>query len=413
MSGAFPGVPPQGVFKGLTIASFGWAIVGPLTMKLFADYGATVIRLESAKHPCTLRISTPFKDGKPGLNRGGYFNHFSANMYSMTLNMEHPKGVEIARQLVAKCGIVMENFTPGVMEKWGLTYDEFRKVRPDVIYLRQSGFGPEGPSANMSAFGMILAAMAGLPNFIGWPGGSPLPVGVSPYTDCIAPRFAAAALIAAIDRRNKTGKGQYLDLSQLETALYFIMPALLDRSVNGREPSKTGNRHPEMCPHGVYPCQGDDRWCAIAVKTDEQWRSLCRALGEDALAADERYASLPRRKLLEDDIDKMIGGWTADKTPEQVMQLLQTAGVPAGIVENVKDVYEDPQLRQRGLFWPLEHPEMGTYTHLGRSFILSKTPAKPMRPAPLIGEHTEQICTGLLGMSDEEFVSLLVDGVFE
>ncbi len=413
MEKQFPGTPPEGVFKGLTIVSFCWAIVGPLTMKLFADYGATVIRLETTKHPCTLRISSPYSGGKPGLNRGGYYNHFASNMYSMTLNMENPKAVEIAKRLVAKSGIVMENFTPGVMEKWGLTFDEFRKVRPDVIYLRQSGFGPEGPSANMPAFGMILAAMAGLPNFIGWPGGPPLPVGISPYTDCISPRFAASALIAAIDRRNKTGKGQYIDLSQLETALYFIMPALLDRSVNGREPGKIGNRHPEMCPHGVFRCQGKDRWCAIAVKTDEQWQSLCRAIGQEALADDERYSSLPVRKLMENDIEKMLNDWTADKTPEDVMKLLQGAGVPAGVVENVKDVYEDAQLRQRGLFWPMQHPEVGEFTHLGQSFILSKTPAKAMRPAPLIGEHTEQVCTGLLGMSDEEFVSLLAEGVFE
>ena len=221
----------KGIFDGLIITSFSWAIVGPLTMKFFADYGATVIRMETSRRPCTLRISTPYKDGQPGLNRSGYFNHFSANMYSMSLNMDSPKAIGIVRQLVARSDVVMENFTPGVMEKWGLTYEELKKIKPDIIMLRQSGFGPEGPNAKQPAFGMILGAMAGLPNFIGEQDGTPLPVGISPYTDCISPRFAAAALIAALDYRNKTGRGQLLDLSQFEAALYFIMPALLDLSL--------------------------------------------------------------------------------------------------------------------------------------------------------------------------------------
>ncbi|MCK4368508.1 MAG: CoA transferase, partial [Dehalococcoidales bacterium] len=269
----------SGVFSGIKIAGFCWAVVGPLTMKYFADYGATVIRVETSQRPCTMRISAPYKDGKPGLDRSGYFNHFSANMLSLALNMEHPQALEVARRLVAESDVVMDNFTPGVMESWGLDYEELKKVKPDIIMLRQSGFGSWGPYAQQPAFGMILAAMAGLPNFIGWPDGGPLPVGVSAYTDCISPRFASAALIAALDYRNKTGKGQLLDLSQFETTLYFIMPAILEYISSGREPSRIGNSHPYAVPHGVYPCKGDDRWCTIAVFSDEQWASLCKVMG--------------------------------------------------------------------------------------------------------------------------------------
>ncbi len=404
-----PGLKP-GIFKGLTITSFCWAIVGPLTMKFFADYGATVIRVETARRPCTLRISAPFKDDQPGLNRAGYFNHFGANTYSLALNMDAPQSLDVVKRLVAVSDVVIENFTPGIMEKWGLTYEELKKVRPDIIMLRQSGFGPRGPYAKQPAFGPILAAMAGLPNFIGWPDGLPLPVGVSPYTDCISPRFAAASLIAALVHRRKTGEGQLLELSQFETSLYYVMPALLDYNANGNEPPRLANASPDMCPHGVYRCRGDDRWCAIAVTNDDQWESLCQVIG---INDNQSYQTFAGRKRDEAKINDIISRWTAGLTPEAVTEKLQRAGIPAGVIMNAKDIYEDPQLRERGLFWPLEHPDMGLFTHLGQGFRLSKTPAQASFPAPRLGEHTEWVCTKLLDIPDEEFVALLGQGVFE
>jgi benzylsuccinate CoA-transferase BbsF subunit len=403
----------SGVFSGLKIISFSWAIVGPLTMKYLADYGATVIRVETNKRPCTLRISTPYKDGKAGLNRSGYYNHFNANIFSLALNMEHPRALEVARRLVAESDVVMENFTPGVIEKWGLGYDELKKVKPDIIMLRQSGFGLRGPYAQQPAFGMILAAMAGLPNFIGWPDGGPLPIGVSPYTDCISPRFAAAALIAALDYRNKTGKGQLLDLSQFETALYFIVPAILEYISSGREPSRIGNSCSYAAPHGVYPCKGDDRWCTLTVFSDEQWANLCKVMGKTEYINDPRFNTLLNRKKNEDKINELISEWTINFTPEEVMTQMQSAGVPAGVVKNTADIYDDPQLRERNLFWPLNHPDMGLFTHLGQGFELSKTPAQAYMPSPRLGEHTEYVCTKILGMTDEEFVELVSAGVFE
>jgi len=402
----------NGVFSGIKIAGFCWAVVGPLTMKYFADYGATVIRVETTKRPCTMRISAPYKDDKPGLDRSGYFNHFSANMLSMALNMENPKALEVAKRLVANSDVVMDNFTPGVMESWGLDYEELKRVKPDIIMLRQSGFGSWGPYAQQPAFGMILAAMAGLPNFIGWPESGPLPVGVSAYTDCISPRFASAALIAALDYRNKTGKGQLLDLSQFETTLYFIMPAILEYISTGREPARIGNSHPHAAPHGVYPCKGDDRWCTIAVFSDEQWASLCQVMGKADYRDDPRFSTLPRRKQNEDEINELIGCWTVKFTPEEVMTKLQSAGVPAGVGKNAADIYDDPQLRQRKLFWPLQHPDMGLFTHLGQGFELSKTPARANKPSPQLGEHTEYVCSKIMGMTDEEFVELMGAGVF-
>lgn len=403
----------DGVFSGLTILAFCWAVVGPLTMKFFADHGATVIRVETSRRPCVMRTSAPYKDNVPNYNRGGYFNYYNANILSLSLNMERPEARRIAKKLALECDVFMENYTPGVVEKWGLSYEELKKDRPDIIMLRQSGYGSWGPYANLPAFGMVLVPIAGLPNFIGWPGKEPLPVGVSAYTDCISPRFATAALIAALDYRKRTGQGQLLDLSQFETAISFIAPGVLDYAVNGREPERIGNSSPDAAPHGVYPCRGDDRWCTIVVTDDGEWAALCREMGRPEYIKDPRFNTFAARKQNEDELNRMIGEWTAGLAAEEVMQRLQAAGVPAGVVENTADVYNDPQLRKRNLFWPMEHSEMGMFTHLGQSFQLSKTPSRAYSPSPLLGEHTEYVCTKILGMSDQEFIDLMQKGVFE
>jgi benzylsuccinate CoA-transferase BbsF subunit len=388
-------------------------MVGVLTMKYFADYGATVIRIETGTRPDVSRTSPPFKNGRPGMNRAGYFNYFSANMLGMTLNMSNPLAFGVAKKLIAQADIVMENFTPGVMEKWGLGYEALKEIKPDIIMLRQNGFGVSGPYAHLAAFGMVLAAVAGLPNFIGWPDRGPLPVGVGAYTDCISPRFASAAVIAALEYRNRTGKGQVLDLSQFETATYFILPAILECAANGKEPLLMGNACPYAVPHGVYPCKGKDRWCTIAIDNDEQWAQLCQVIGKPEYIHDARFDTLLQRKENEKEVDAFVESWTVHHTPEEVMAQMQAAGVPSGVVENAADLYADPQLRQRGLFWPMHHSEMGLFTHLGANFELSETPAQPKMPSPCLGEHSEYVCTKILGMSDEEFVKLLQAGVFE
>ena len=401
------------IFSDLKIAAFGWAMVGPLTLKFFADYGATVIRIETRHRPCTTRTSSPFKDGKAGLNRSGYFNHFSGNMLSMSLNMGHPRAIGLAKELISQADVVMENFTPGVMDKWGLGYEELKEIKPDIIMVRQNGFGTEGPYKNLAAYGMTLAAIAGIPNFIGWPDRGPLPLGVGAYTDCISPRFASAALIAALDYRDRTGKGQLLDLAQHETALYFVLPGLLDYAVNGKEPVRGGNASRSAVPHNVYPCVGNDRWCSVAVFNDAQWAGLCNVLGRPEYILDPRFDTLLHRKEHEQDVDALVESWARSRTPEEAMAQLQSAGVPAGVVGSAADLYTDPQLRHRRLFWPMNHSEIGMFTHLGGSLVMSETPARARTPSPLLGEHTEYVLTKILGKSDEEFVELLSMGVLE
>jgi benzylsuccinate CoA-transferase BbsF subunit len=327
--------------------------------------------------------------------------------------MTRPEALDVAKRLIAKADVVMGNFAAGVMERWGLGYDVIKEIKPDVIMLRQSGFGTPGPYATLPAFGMTLAGITGIPNFIGWQDSTPLPIGVAAYTDCICPRFATAALIAALDYRNKTGKGQVLDLSQFETSLYFILPAILDYEANAREPSRVGNACSFAAPHNVYRCKGDDRWCAITVFTDDQWKNLCGVIGNAELSRDPKFETLLSRKMNEAELDGIISAWTANIAAEDVMAKMQSAQVPAGVVQNAADVYQDSQLRHRGLLWPLQHPEVGMFTHLGQVFQLSETPARAFRPSPCLGEHTEYICRKFLDMSDDEFIQLSNKGVFE
>jgi benzylsuccinate CoA-transferase BbsF subunit len=199
----------------------------------------------------------------------------------------------------------------------------------------------------------------------------------------------------------------------MESAIQFIIPSILDNISNDREPSRRGNSNPSASPHGVFPCKGNDRWCTIAVSNKEEWKKLCLVIGDNEYLNDPSFDSFINRKKNEDNIFIEISKWTATQRAEEVMLRLQTAGVPSGVVKNSKDLYSDPQLRHRGLFWPLEHSEMGLFTHLGPSFVLSKTPARAERPSPCLGEHTEQVCTKILGMSDDEFVELIHTGVLE
>lgn len=408
-------LPPEGgdagVLSDLTIVAFSWAMVGPLTLKFFADHGATVIRVETNGRPCVTRISAPFRDGRPGLDRSGYFNHFSANMLGVSIDMGRPEGIALARELIAKADVVMENFTPGVMDRWGLGYEALRQIRPDIIVARQNGFGVEGPYRNLAAFGMILSAIAGIPNFIGWPDRDPLPVGVAAYTDCISPRFMASAVLAALEYRDRTGRGQLIDLAQFETAIGFVLPAVLDAAANGREPALRGNASGSAAPHGVYRCRGDDSWFALCALDDAQWRALCETVGDAQRADDPRFATLEARRRNEALLDELVAGWIAGLDAGEAMRRLQAAGVPCGAVHDAAGVRDDPQLRHRGLFWPIEHAEMGSFTHLGSSFVLDGTPARARRPSPCIGEHNEYVLTKILGRSDDEFVELLAAGV--
>lgn len=399
---------------GIKVLDFCWVVAGPMVTKYLAEFGATVVRVESAKRPETLRGAAPFKDGVAGLNRSGYFANYNANKYGITIDMRHPKAKDLVLRAASWADLVTENFTPGTMESWGLGYENLREANSRIILFSTSMLGRGGPLESQPGFGPVLSSLAGLTHITGWPDRDPVnPYGA--YTDFIIPRFGVAAIMAALDYRHRTGEGMHLDMSQLEVAIHFSAPFLLDYAVNSREQGRKGNREPGMAPHGVYPCQGDDRWIAIACETGQQWEKLRRFIAPDGdgWPHEERFSSLLGRKSAEDELDGLLGQWTAGRDNRQLMDALQAAGVPAGMVNDCRDLFEDPQLAHRQHFQYLEHPEIGVYATDRSELDLSLTPGKLDRPAPLLGQHTEEVLTDIFGLSVEEYRSLEDDGVLE
>jgi len=402
----------QRVFEDLKVVEFSWVVVGPLIAKCLGDFGATVLHIESATRPDTLRTSLPFKDGIQDLDFNGYFPLYNSNKYGMGLNLQHPKGIGIAKKLVAWSDIVIESFRPGVMERLGLGYEELRVIKPDVILLSTTMQGQTGPHASQPGFGNQLVGLAGFPCVTGWPDREAIqPYGA--YTDCIAPFFGIAALVGALLYRNRTGRGQHLDLSQYEAAVQFMSTALLDWVAHGRAAIREGNSSPCAAPHGAYRCLGEDRWCAIAVFNDAEWQGLCRAMEKKDLIHDPRFVTLSDRKKNEVVLNRLVEEWTLNFDANEAVAKLQAVGVPAGVVTNNSDLFEDPQLKERECFWIIDHPVLGPFPHPSPSFKLSKTPAKPRLPSPCLGQHTEFICKEFLKMSDEEFKQLLSEDVFK
>ena len=398
--------------EDIKVADFSWIIAGPTTTKLLADSGAQVIRIESYHSPDNLRSISPMKDGVSGINRSATYARYNSSKYGVSLNLKHPKGLELAKRIVAWADIVVENYTPGVMERLGLGYEELTKVRPDIIMLSMPLLGHTGPLANHPGLGVQLSDLIGFGNLTGWPDRGPCTL-PGAYTDFISPHFAIAAVIAALDHRRRTGKGQYIEICQFEAGLQFIAPVLLDWVVNGREPVRKGNDCDYAVPHGVYRCRGRDRWCAITVFTSTEWKSLCGVIDNPALSGEPDFETLMGRRKHSAEIDRLIEVWTTLHDAEQVMQLLQAAGVAAGVVANGQDLFENPQLENRGFYKPLEHAEIGLHHYPIPPFKLSRTPCEPRMPAPCLGQHNEYVYRQIIGVSDTEFVELLNDGVFE
>jgi benzylsuccinate CoA-transferase BbsF subunit len=356
-------------------------------------------------------IAGAFKDGIPGLDRAVRFVPYNTGKLSVALNLAHPKGVEVAKRLVAWADVVVETFAGGAMKRMGLSYEELRKVKTDIIMLSSCMQGQTGPHATHPGLGTHLVALSGITHITGWPDREAANLEV--YTDFLSARFNVLAILAALDYRRRTGKGQYFDLSQYENALQFMAPLILDYSVNERVANRTGNRCPYAVPHGAYRCRGEDRWCTIAVFTDEEWESFGNVVGNPAWVRNPKFTTFLARKKHEEELDRLVEEWTANYSPEEIVSIMQAAGVPAGVVETTEDLLDhDPQLKHRHFHWELDHPEVGKYHSPRTSFILSKSPCE-LRRAPLLGEHNSYVLKEILGMSDEEISELVIEGVIE
>ncbi|MDO8473870.1 MAG: CoA transferase [Dehalococcoidia bacterium] len=399
-------------FAGIRVVDFTWAVAGPMTTRYLGDHGAEVIKVESITKIDPLRTGTPFRNNKPTVNGSAYFTNANRGKYSLGLNLRNPRGIELAKRVIATADVVAENYTPGVMQKWGLGYEDVRKIKPDIIMFSTSQQGQTGPLSQHPALGNSLVSLAGLTHITGWPDRPPVgPYGA--YPDYTAPPLGAALIAAALAYRRRTGKGQHVDLSQYEVNLHLVAPVLLGYSANGRTEGRDGNRCERAVPHGVYRCLGEDRWCAISVFSGEEWKAFCSVLGNPDWTLDARFAALSQRKQNEDELDRRVEEWTVVRSAEEVMTLMQASGVPAGVAQSTEDLHNDVHLKHRHYLRMLDHPEIGIHAHDAPPFQLSQTPANLDRPAPLLGEHNEYVCHELLGMPDEEFVELLAAGVLE
>jgi benzylsuccinate CoA-transferase BbsF subunit len=307
---------------------------------------------------------------------------------------------------------MLENFAGGTINRIGLGYEVVKKLKPDIIMVSTCMLGQTGPYSNSQGTGVHLNALSGFYDITGWPDREPSgPSG--PYPDYIASRLGAIAILSALNYRRRTGKGQYIDLSQLEGSVHFLSPLILDNYVNQRVAKRMGNRHDDAAPHGAYRCCGEDRWCAIAVFTDEEWQNFCKVIGNPAWTKDQKFSSLPSRKENEDELDKLVETWTINHSAEEIMTLMQTGNVGAGIVSNAEDMVEhNPQIKHRNLFQYPVHPEIGKYVVPGFSYIFSKMNTQ-LQTAPVLGEHNEYILRNILGMGDEEIAELVIAGVVE
>ncbi len=404
-------------FEGTKVIDLCWSGAGVFIINLLAHYGATVIRVESAIRPDPIRrvlTYTDYSGNDPHaleLSPTFAFTHPAPKM-GLDLNMKNPGAKEVFKKLVAWADVVGESFPTGVMERLGFGYEELKKIKPDIIMVRSCGYGHTGPMAQQAGFGMILSAVSMMYSLAGWPDRRPVPLS-SFYSDQLSPLLSMLALVAALDYRRRTGKGQYIDQSQVESSLQYLAPVLLDYTVNKRELALTGNKCDYAAPHGVYPCQGDDRWVAIAVCTDEEWDSFCRVLGNPAWTQDLRFATMASRVEHSDELDSYVEAWTKNYKAEQVMTMMQDAGVGAGIVANSRDLAEDVQLNHYNYFREAKHPYLGkgNFYH-PPSIKLSEVDADVGRPN-LIGEHNKYICNEILGISDDEYNQLMRDGAFD
>lgn len=386
-----------------------WALAGPTSTRLMADYGATVVRVESPRHFDGARTVGPFVKGQAGGENSGLFHNMNASKLMLTLDLATEAGKGVFLDLVRWADVVTESFSPKVMHALGLDYDSLCKVKPDLIMLSTCLMGQSGPMSRFAGFGNMAAALSGFYRLTGWPDRPPAGP-FSAYTDYVAPRFNAASVLAALEYRRRTGEGQYIDVSQAEAALHFLGPALLDCTVNGVVQERIGNRDLNVAPHGVYPAQGKDRWIALAVETEAQWEALCAAMERTDLRQDGRFTTVADRLAHQDELDAAVGAWTVKLDAAQLEATLQARGVPAHVVSTMAELSNDPQLLHQHHFVELEHPTLGkTVVEAPRS-RLSRTPARVRYSTPTLGRDNQHLLTTILGYSEEKISEVTAGG---
>jgi benzylsuccinate CoA-transferase BbsF subunit len=398
-------------FEGIHILDFTWYGVGPVTIKYLADNGAEVIRIESASRPDGLRLAPPWKDGKPGINNSQFFASYNTSKMGITLDMSKPKAREIFLRMLPWADVVSESFTPKTLRNWELDYACLSAIKPDLIMLSTCMQGQTGPHCNYPGFGNLMAALSGFYHIAGYSETELCPP-YGAYTDFIAPRFSACALMAALDYKRRTGKGQYIDMAQYEAALHNLAPAMIDYFATGRVLGPQANRSERYAPHGAYRCadeDGHERWLAIGVANDEEWVAMLRVLGNPAPQA--LFATMIARRENRTAVDEHIGALVRNRNAEELTAALQAEGVAAYPVQNCMDLHRDENLEAFGYWRWLEHQHMGPSPYEGLQHRMSRTPGDLRSPAPVLGQHNEKVLGEMFGMSAAEIEQLKQDKV--
>lgn len=387
--------------QGVRIADFTWAWAGPYATMLLALMGAEVIKIESRKRPDHARMRTLASGySSKGLDKSPVFNDLNLNKMGVTLDLTKPQAVEIAKRLAAISDVVAENFRPGVMDKMGLGYETLRQIKPDIIMLSSSAMGAVGPERNYTGFAPTFAVLGGAAHLTGYPDKRPVPLMGS--SDLRSAATSAFAILIALYHRARTGRGQHIDLSSTETIAVNIGDAIIDYIMNQRIAVRQGNRDDIMSPHNCYPCKGEDQWVSIAIATEDEWLSFCDAINQPDLANDERFCDAYRRWLNQEELDRLVGQWTINYTPNEVMERLQEAGVAAVPSFLGTELRDDPHLRERGLLVEMRHPKIGRRMVVSPPWKFSATPARVSGCSPTFGEHNRYVFCELLGMPEDE-----------
>ncbi|MGC2776143.1 MAG: CoA transferase [Bradyrhizobium sp.] len=396
---------------GLKVVEFGGYAAGPHIGKILANFGATVVHVESKQRPDGFRMQyPPFKEGKPGVNRGGCFAFYNDSKYGVTLDLKNPDGLALANRLCGWSDVVIENMRPGVMGRLGLSYDTLCEANPKLVMLSTCNMGQTGPRADTPGFGSQLSALAGFCGLTGFPMGSPMLL-YGPYIDFIASAMGAATVLAALDKRHRTDQGSLIDVSQYECGLAFIAGAMLDYRMNGHVAERSGNDDANAAPHGAYQCR-DDHWLALSCWSDEEFVALAGAIGQRALVSNPRFSRLAGRKAFRIELNEIVATWCRTVDAEQGAILLQEAGVPAYRVNTMSQLFADPQLVHQRIWRKRRHAVIGDQAYYFSGFDLPATPGEITGAAPLLGADNETVFRDFLGLSESQYATLERSGAF-
>ncbi len=397
--------PGAGPLSGYRVLDFGWVLAGAIPGMVLADMGAEVIKVETRKRLDYMRLGRPITGDQPDPEQNPMFHNVNRNKLSITLDTTQPEAVDLALKLAARSDIVLENFSPGVMDRLGLGYQQIQQVNPAVIMASISSTGQSGPLRNLRAYAPSIGALSGLDSTMGYAGERPLGLKHA-YGDICGALHTVFAISAALFKRKQTGRGQYIDQSMLRATVATNGLGLMEYAMTGRVLGTRGNYDPNMAPYGNYPCSGEDEWVSIAVATEGEWQGLTTAMGNPDWAQQPAFSSKYQRLKHLGDLDSVLALWTKDHSAEEITDLLQSHGVAAMPVMSAEQRLFNPHFQARGLYADIEHPSLGAEPIFNLMWNLSKTPSRVRRHAPLLGEHNRQVFCDILGMSQEEVEQL-------